>query len=299
MSAVFRPRRSLLFIPGSNPRALEKARALPADGLIIDLEDAVAAEAKEEARAIVAAALAAGGYGGRELALRVNPLDTPWGHADLAAAATLPIDAVLLPKVESADRVRLTISLLEALGAPERLAVWCMIETPLGILEAREIAAASPRLAVLVLGTSDLTKDLHAVATRDRLPLITALGLAMLAARAHGLAILDGVHLDLTDEEGFALVCRQGRELGFDGKTVIHPMQIGPANIAFAPSAAEVEWSRRIIAAHAAAPAAGKGVALVDGKLIETLHVENARRLLGLAEGIEQIASVDTPRDGV
>ena len=299
MSAVFRPRRSLLFIPGSNPRALEKARALPADGLIIDLEDAVAAEAKEEARAIVAAALAAGGYGGRELVLRVNPLDTPWGHADLAAAATLPIDAVLLPKVESADRVRLTISLLEALGAPERLAVWCMIETPLGILEAREIAAASPRLAVLVLGTSDLTTDLHAIATRDRLALVTALGLAMLAARAHGLAILDGVHLDLSDEEGFALVCRQGRELGFDGKTVIHPMQIGPANIAFAPSAAEIEWSRRIIAAHAAAAAAGKGVVLVDGKLIESLHVENAQRLLGLAEGIEHIASVDTPRGAV
>jgi citrate lyase subunit beta/citryl-CoA lyase len=299
MPAVFRPRRSLLFMPGSNPRALEKARSLPADGLIIDLEDAVAAETKEEARAIVAAALAAGGYGGREIVLRVNPLDTPWGHADLAAAATLPIDAVLLPKVESAERVRVTISLLEALGAPERLDMWCMIETPLGILEAAHIAAASPRLTVLVLGTSDLTKDLHAVATRDRLPLITALGLAMLAARAHGLAILDGVHLDLSDEEGFALVCRQGRELGFDGKTLIHPTQIGPANAAFAPSAAEIEWSRRIIAAHAAAAAAGKGVVLVDGKLIESLHVENARRLLGLAEGIEQIASVDTPRHAV
>jgi citrate lyase subunit beta / citryl-CoA lyase len=299
MPAVFRPRRSLLFMPGSNPRALEKARSLPADGLIIDLEDAVAAEAKEEAWAIVAAALAAGGYGGRELVLRVNPLDTPWGHADLAAAATLPIDAVLLPKVENAERVRLSASLLDALGAPERLDMWCMIETPLGILEAREIAAASPRLAVLVLGTSDLTKDLHAVATRDRLPLITALGLAMLAARAHGLAILDGVHLDLSDEEGFALVCRQGRELGFDGKTLIHPNQIGPANAAFAPSAAEIEWSRRIIAAHAAAAAAGKGVVLVDGKLIESLHVENARRLLELAEGIEHIASVDTPRHAV
>jgi citrate lyase subunit beta / citryl-CoA lyase len=299
MPAVFRPRRSLLFMPGSNPRALEKARSLPADGLIIDLEDAVAAEAKEEARAIVAAALAAGGYGGREIVLRVNPLDTPWGHADLAAAATLPIDAVLLPKVESADRVRVSVSLLDALGAPERLDVWCMIETPLGILEAPQIAVASPRLAVLVLGTSDLTKDLHAVATRDRLPLITALGLAMLAARAHGLAILDGVHLDLSDEEGFALVCRQGRELGFDGKTVIHPNQIGPANAAFAPSAEEIEWSRRIIAAHAAAAAAGKGVVQVDGKLIESLHVENARRLLGLAEGIEQIASVDTPGHAV
>src|SRR3984893_4673 len=152
MSAVFRPRRSLLFIPGSNPRALEKARSLPADGLIIDLEDAVAGAAREEARAIVAAALAAGGYGGRELVLRVNPLDTPWGHADLAAAATLPIDAVLLPKVENAERVRVTVALLEALGAPEQLAVWCMIETPLGILQAGEIAAARPRLRLLVLG---------------------------------------------------------------------------------------------------------------------------------------------------
>src|SRR3974390_2356730 len=160
MPAVFRPRRSLLYMPGSNPRALEKARDLPADGLIIDLEDAVAAEAKEEARGIVAAALAVGGDGSRELVVRVHPLDTPWGHADLAAAATLPIDAVLLPKVESADRVRLTLSLLDALGASERLAVWCMIETPRGILAARGIAAASPRLAALVLGTSGLAQEL-------------------------------------------------------------------------------------------------------------------------------------------
>jgi citrate lyase subunit beta/citryl-CoA lyase len=224
-------------MPGTNPRALEKARGLPADGLIIDLEDAVAADAKEAARAIAAAALAAGGYGKRELVLRVNPLDTPWGHGDLAAAATMPIDAVLLPKVENPDRVRLALSLLDALGAPERLAVWCMIETPLGVLAAREIAAASPRLAALVLGTSDLTKELHAVATRDRLPLRTSLGLAMLAARAYRLAILDGVYLDLSDEEGFALLCRQGRELGFDGKTLIHPKQIALANAAYAPSA--------------------------------------------------------------
>ena len=229
MPAVFRPRRSLLYMPGSNPRALEKARGLPADGLIIDLEDAVAADTKEAARAIVAAALAAGGYGTHELVLRVNQLDTPWGHSDLAVAATMPIDAVLLPKVENPDRVRLTLSLLDALGASERLAVWCMIETPLGVLAAREIAAASPRPATLVLGTSDLTKELHALATRDRLPLITSLGLAMLAARAYGLAILDGVHFDLSDNEGFAFACRQGRELGFDGKTLIHPKQIAPA----------------------------------------------------------------------
>ncbi len=163
MPAAPRLRRSLLYMPGSNPRVLEKARTLPADGLIFDLEDAVAPEAKESARTIVAAALAEGGYGGRELVFRVNTIDTPWGHADLAAAATMPIDAVLLPKVENPDRVALTVSLLDAFGAPERLAVWCMLETPRGILYAREIAAASPRLAALVLGTSDLTKDLHAL----------------------------------------------------------------------------------------------------------------------------------------
>ena len=299
MPAVFRPRRSLLYMPGSNPRAVEKARGLPADGLIIDLEDAVAADTKEAARAIVAAALAAGGYGTRELVLRVNQLDTPWGHADLAAAATMPIDAVLLPKVENPDRVRLTLSLLDALGASERLAVWCMIETPLGVLAAREIAAASPRLTALVLGTSDLTKELHALATRDRLPLITSLGLAMLAARAYGLAILDGVHFDLSDNEGFAFACRQGRELGFDGKTLIHPNQIAPANAAYAPSPEEIEYSRRVIAAHAEGAAAGKGVVLVDGKLVEGLHVENARRLLAVAGEIDRITSVDTPQHPV
>jgi citrate lyase subunit beta/citryl-CoA lyase len=291
MSAVLRPRRSLLYMPGSNPRALEKSRSLPADGLILDLEDAVAPEAKESARAIVTAALAEGGYSDRELVLRVNAMDTPWGHADLAAAATMPIDAVLLPKVEGPDRVALTVSLLDAFGAPERLAVWCMLETPRGILYAREIAAASPRLAALVLGTSDLTKDLHALPTRDRLPLITSSGLAILAARAHGLAVLDGVHLDLADDEGFAAACRQGRELGFDGKTLIHPKQIAAANAAFAPSREEVEWSRRIIAAHSEAAAAGKGVVLVEGRLIENLHVENARRLLALADEIERLSS--------
>src|SRR5947207_3093383 len=209
MSALPRPRRSLLYMPGSNPRALEKARTLPADGLIFDLEDAVAPEAKEGARAIVAAALAGGGYGDRELVVRINAIDTPWGHADLAAAATMPINAVLLPKVENPDRVALTASLLDAFGAPERLAAWCMLETPRGILYAREIAAASPRLAALVLGTADLIKDLHALATRDRLPLITALSLVILAARAHGLAVLDGVHLDLADDAGLVASCRQ------------------------------------------------------------------------------------------
>ncbi len=209
-----RPRRSVLYLPGSNPRALDKARTLPADGLIFDLEDAVAPEAKEAARANVAAALSEGGYAPRELVLRVNGLDTVWGHADIAVAATLPIDAVLLPKVESADRVRLAASLLDALGAPPELSVWCMVETPLGVLRAAEIAGASPRLAALVLGTSDLTKDLNARETRDRLPLMTALGLVLLAARAYGCAVLDGVQLDLDRRRRVRRVLPAGARTG-------------------------------------------------------------------------------------
>ena len=288
MPALIRPRRSVLFMPGSNPRALEKARALPADGLIFDLEDAVAPEAKETARAAVAAAVTAGGYALRELVLRVNPIETVWGHTDLAVAATLPIHAVLLPKVESAERVRLTVDLLDALGAPPELAVWCMVETPLGVLKAADIAGASPRIAALVLGTSDLANDLHARPTRDRLPLLTALGLVLLAARAHGRAVLDGVHLDLADAEGFAAACRQGRDLGFDGKTLIHPDQIGPANEIFAPSAEEVARARRIIAGYAEAVAAGKGAARIEGRLVEALHVDEARRTVTLAEAIAE-----------
>ena len=286
MPAPIRPRRSVLFMPGSNPRALEKARALPADGLIFDLEDAVAPEAKETARAAVAAAVTAGGYAPRELVLRVNPIDTVWGHADLATAATLPIGAVLLPKVENAERVRLTLELLDALGAPPELAVWCMIETPLGVLAAADIAAASPCIGALVLGTSDLANDLHARPARDRLPLLTALGLVLLAARAHGRAVLDGVHLDLADAEGFAAACRQGRELGFDGKTLIHPDQIAPANAIFAPSVEEVARASRLIAAYAAANASGKGAARFEGRLIEALHVDEAQRTLALADAI-------------
>jgi citrate lyase subunit beta/citryl-CoA lyase len=286
MSPPFRPRRSVLFVPGSNPRALEKSRMLPADGLIFDLEDAVTPETKDAARAGAAAAVIAGGYAPRELILRVNPLDTPWGHADLAVAATLPIDAVLLPKVESAERVRLTIALLDTLGAPPELGVWCMIETPLGVLAAAEIAGASAKLGALVLGTSDLTTDLHAREMRDRLPLMTALGLVLLAARAHGRAVIDGVHLGLDDAEGFAAACRQGRDLGFDGKTLIHPQQIGPANAAFTPTPEEAARARRIIAAYTQAIAAGKGAVRIEGRLVEALHVEEARRTVALVEAI-------------
>jgi citrate lyase subunit beta / citryl-CoA lyase len=291
MAATPRPRRSVLYMPGANTRALDKARSLAADGLILDLEDAVAPDAKPAARGNIAAALAAGGYGRRELVLRVNGLATPWGYEDLVAAARLPLDAVLLPKVESADGVRQAEAMLAGAGAPAGLALWCMMETPLGLLHAEAIAAASPRVACLVLGTSDLTKDLQARHTRDRLPMLTALGLALLAGRAFRLAVLDGVHLDLSDDDGFAAACRQGRELGFDGKTLIHPKQIDAANAAFAPTAEEVEWSRRIIAAHEEAQRAGNGIVLVDGKLIENLHVEDAIRTVALADEIAAMAA--------
>jgi citrate lyase subunit beta/citryl-CoA lyase len=274
-------------MPGSNERALDKARGLPADGLIFDLEDAVAPDAKVEARAKVHAALDAGGYGRRELVVRANALTTPWGYDDLVAFAGSQADAVLLPKVESADEVRKAEAVLIAAGAPPELALWCMLETPRGILHAEEIAHATPRLVALVMGTSDLAKDLHCAHTALRMPMITSLGLCLLAARATGLAILDGVHLDLSDDEGFRAACVQGRELGFDGKTLIHPKTIPVTNEVFAPSADEVAWARRIIAAHAEASAEGRGVVVVEGKLVENLHVESARRIVALAEAIE------------
>jgi citrate lyase subunit beta/citryl-CoA lyase len=290
MPATVRPRRSVLYMPGSNARALAKARSVAADAVILDLEDAVAPDAKETAREQVCAALRAGGYGPRETVIRVNGLATPWGHADLVAAATAGADAVLIPKVESADAVRQAEAVLDQAGAPADLPLWCMMETPRGMLHAAEIAAASPRLGCLVMGTSDLAKELHAAHTPLRLPLITALGLCLLAARAHDLAILDGVFLDLQDEAGFAAACRQGRELGFDGKTLIHPRQIESANQAFAPGAAEVAQARRIIEAHAEAMREGRGVVVVDGQLIENLHVAEARRQVELAEAIAALS---------
>ncbi|QEX24783.1 CoA ester lyase [Hypericibacter adhaerens] len=281
-----RPRRSALYTPGSNLRALEKGKTLPADVLIMDLEDAVAPEAKRDARIQVVNAVKAGGYGAREVVIRVNGLNTPWGYGDLAAVAEAGAAAILIPKVESVETVRQAETVLVANGAPEDLALWCMMETPRAMLNVEEIAGSSRRVQCFVMGTSDLTKDLHAVHTRDRLPLVTSLGLCMLAARAYGLAILDGVHLDLDDDAGFEAACRQGAEMGFDGKTLIHPKTIAAANTAFAPAPAEVEWSRRIIAAHADAVAGGRGIVVLDGKLIENLHVLNARRIVELAEAI-------------
>jgi citrate lyase subunit beta / citryl-CoA lyase len=285
MPNVIRPRRSVLFMPGSNARALEKAKTLPADALIFDLEDAVAPDAKDTARQMVCHAVRAGGYGKRELIIRVNALSTPWGDADLAAVATCGADAVLLPKVESSDAVRQALNILTERGAPEQLAIWSMLETPRGILHAEDIAA-SPRVAALVMGTSDLTKELHARHTRERLPMLPSLGWCVLVGRAYGLAVLDGVHLDLNDDEGFEYACRQAAEMGFDGKTLIHPKTIATANRMFAPSPDDIASARKIIAAHAEATAQGKGVVVVDGHLIENLHVEEARRVMVMTEAI-------------
>ncbi len=281
-----RPRRSVLYVPGSNARAVEKARGLPADAIILDLEDAVAPAAKEEARRTVGAALAAGGFGHREVALRVNGPATPWGADDLAFAARAGADAVVLPKVEFPGEVRDAEEALVAAGAPPALALWCMIETPRGVLAAPAIAGATPRLAALVMGTSDLVKDLGARHTPGRAEVLVALGTVLLAARAHGLAALDGVHLDLADDAGFEAACRQGRDLGFDGKTLIHPRTIDAANRLFAPAPDELAGARRVIEAHAEAERAGSGVVVVDGRLVEALHVEEARRTVALADAI-------------
>ncbi len=273
-------------MPGANARALDKARNLPADSLILDLEDAVSPDMKAKARDQVIRAVEAGGYGKREVMIRTNGLNTPWGYDDLVAVAKVGPDAVLLPKVESAETVRQAEAVLQSHGASPDLAIWCMMETPRAMLHAEEIADASPRLGGLVMGTSDLAKDLQAQHTAMRLPLITALGLCLLAARAARLVILDGVFLDLNDQEGFIDSCRQGAELGFDGKTLIHPKQLEAANEVFAPSEEELRLSRRIIDTYAEAEAQGKGVVVVDGKLIEKLHVDHAKRVVALAEAI-------------
>ena len=289
MPSTVRPRRSVLYMPGANTRALEKARTLPADALIFDLEDAVAPDAKEAARGNVVAAAGSKAYGKREIAIRCNGLSTPWGKADVAAIARSGADAILVPKVENAADVASVVALLDAAGAPPAMAVWAMMETPMGILRAEEVAGSHKRLQVLVMGTNDLVKDMRARHTPMRLPMVTALGLGMLAARAHGLTILDGVYNDIKDAEGFREVCKQGLEMGFDGKTLIHPSQVEPCNEVFAPSAAELEMAGKIVAAFKAAQAEGKGVVTVDGRMIENLHVEQAERALALAAAIKEL----------
>ena len=290
MTGEDRPRRSVLYMPGANERALEKARGIPADALILDLEDAVAPEAKVEARARVCAAAASGRYGRREVAIRVNGRDTEWHAEDLRAAAAAGPDAVVVPKVGSAGDVQAVEAALEAAGAPERTRVWAMLETAEAVLEARPIARASERLAVVVLGTNDLAKELRVVSGPGRQPLQAALQLCVLGARAAGRVVLDGVFNDTRDEAGFEAECRQGRELGFDGKTLIHPSQVPPCNRAFSPSPDELDQATRVIEAFDEAQRAGRGVVSVDGRMVEHLHVEAARRTLALAQAIGRLA---------
>ena len=281
-----RPRRSVLYMPGANTRALEKAKSLPADSLILDLEDAVAPDAKAQARENIRAALATG-FGHREAVVRINGLNTQWGLDDLKAFADTKANAILLPKVESASQIREVASLLKQFNPASTMKIWAMIETPLAIFKLPEIASSHPMLEALVLGTSDLVKDLHARHTPSRVETQTALSLSVLAARAHQLCVLDGVHLSLDDEDGLRQSCIQGRDMGFDGKTLIHPSQIALANQIFGPSLEEIDEARQRITAYEAAISSGAGIAVLNGKLVEELHIQDAKRILALANAIE------------
>ena len=277
-----RPYRSVLYIPGSKERALDKARGLPVDAVIFDLEDAVTADEKDNARDTLKSALAAGGYGAKLRIVRINGLDTPWGKADAQAVRDMDADVVLLPKVGSAADV-------DALAAiTGDLPIWAMMETPRGMLNAAEIAA-HPLIAGFVMGTNDLAKELQTRFRADRMPMMTSLGLCLLAAKAEGLIIVDGVYNAFKDDDGLAAECAQGRDMGFDGKTLIHPAQVDVTNAAFAPSEAELDLARRQIAAFEEIEAAGQGVAVVDGKIVENLHVATARETLAKAEAIEAL----------
>ena len=283
---ALRPRRSVLYMPGANERALEKAKGLAADALILDLEDAVAPVAKAEARERVCGLVVEGGYGQREVTIRVNGLDTAWHADDVAAAAKAGPAAIVVPKINSAADVHAVERALEAGGAPDHTKIWAMVETPVAMLDAVAIASASERLTVLVMGTNDLAKELHAEHVPGRQPLLTGLGLCLLAARATGKVILDGVYNDIKDAEGFEAECVQGRQLGFDGKTLIHPSQLEPANRIWAPSAEAVDDARALIATFEEGLAAGQGVVTHNGRMIENLHVANARRAIAQSEAI-------------
>jgi len=288
-----RPRRSVLYMPGSNARAMEKAREIPADALILDLEDAVAPDAKEEARAQVVHAVTQGGYGKREIVIRVNGLDTPWGIDDIKAAVAAKPDAILVPKINSAEDVARAETALMQAGADPKLRLWCMIETPLAILNIQSIAAKAQephsRMSVWVMGTNDIAKELRAAHTADRIPMLTSLGLSIIAARAYGIVALDGVYNDIKNEEGFAAVCEQGRDMGFDGKTLIHPSQVAPCNTIFSPDPDTVAFARKTIEAFELPENKGKGVLKVDGRMVEILHAEIAKRTVAIADAIAEL----------
>lgn len=285
--ADLRPRRSVLYIPASKDRAVDKARGLGADVIILDLEDAVAPAAKDDARDKAAEAVKAGGFGDAELVIRINALDTPWGSADLAAAAAAGPDAILLPKISRAEDLATASGRLVEHDPAGAVALWSMMETAEGILNAQSIAAASPRLKAFVMGTNDLAKELRTRPTPDREPLLTSLSLVILAARSRGLAAIDGVFGDLDDADGLDRECRQGLALGFDGKTLIHPKQIDPTNAIFAPADDEVDSARRIIQGWSEQGGDEKGVITVDGRMVEALHVEQARYLVAMKDAID------------
>jgi citrate lyase subunit beta/citryl-CoA lyase len=289
---TIRPRRSVLYMPGSNARALDKAKTLPADGVILDLEDSVAPEAKEAARRQVCDAVKAGGFGWREVFIRINGVDTPWHADDLFVAAHAAPDAILVPKVSTADTLELIGRRLLDMGTDHRTRVWAMIETPLAIFNILSIAAAArdseTRLSGFVMGTNDLAKDTRARLVPGRAPMLPWLSMCVAAARIHGIDILDGVYNDISNAEGFTKECGQGVELGFDGKTLIHPSQIEPCNKTFSPSPSEVEQARKMIAAFEQPENKGKGVVSIDGRMVERLHADQARRTVAIAEAISQ-----------
>lgn len=290
----FRPRRSVLYMPGSNPRALEKAKTLPADALIFDLEDSVAPDAKDAARDQLLAAVHNGGYGKREIVIRVNALPTPWGVNDLKMAAQTGADAVLLPKVETPDDIAAARLVLQAAGAGDGLSLWAMMETPGAMLNAEKLAATregSVELQAFVLGTNDLAKETGASLGSGRVGMLAWLSACVAAGKAHGLDVIDGVYNAIGDEAGLRAELEQGRALGMNGKTLIHPSQIEPCNEVFTPPADDVEWARKIIAAFALPENAGKGVLSLDGKMVERLHAEMARRTVAIADAIAERAA--------
>jgi citrate lyase subunit beta / citryl-CoA lyase len=287
---AIRPRRSVLYMPGSNARALEKAKTLDADALILDLEDAVAPDAKVAAREQVVTTVKGGGYGQREVVIRINGLTTPWGKDDLVAAATAGADAILLPKVQMTGDLVAVRALLQAAGAPSNQPLWAMMETPLAILNAGEIAAAGRAtvlpLTAFIMGTNDLAKETRAALGGTRIGMMSWLSTCIIAGRAYGIDVIDGVYNSLGDDSGFRTECEQGRMLGMDGKTLIHPNQIAPCNEIFSPAPADVEWSRKVIAAFEAPENANKGAISLEGRMVELLHAEMARRVVAIADAI-------------
>jgi len=285
-----RPRRSVLYMPGSNERALEKAKTLPADALILDLEDAVAPDAKPLARDQVCAAVKGGGYGAREIVIRINALETPWGTADLLAACDAEPDAILVPKVTHPGDVIGVAKILQGVHAPEKIRLWAMMETPMAILNGRSIAAtavyAENRLCCLVMGTNDLLKESRARALHNRFAVVPWLAMTIVAARAYRLDIIDGVYNDFKDEQGLREECKHARTMGMDGKTLIHPSQVVPCNEIFSPTGEEVDWSRKVIDAFGQPENTNKGVIVVEGRMVERLHFAMAQRTVAIAESI-------------